>query len=134
MKQYRIGEIFEEVGVKIVCLPAHRGGKRDKICAECAFKARPFKWCEGIACTWAEREDGTEVNFRQLDDLGENYHYSKRLDMVLGFKPRDEKPTDDVCKKCALYPFKMDDCEGALCNSMIREDRQDGYFVELGEM
>lgn len=136
MKEYKIGEIFEEKGMKMVCLPNPNADK--KSCSGCAFLNRSRGWCEELACRATEREDKKDVFFRPLNDMGDNYHYSKKLGIVVAFKPTGDQPVGVVCKKCVLGHFKTatwtDCCEGALCIGIMRKDRQDGYFVDLEKM
>lgn len=137
MKEYSIGEIFEENGVKMVCLP-DIGKTTEVTCKQCAFSHRPKEWCDGLACLGMERKDKTNVSYRPLNDMGDNFHYSKKLGRVVAFKPTGDHPIGQVCKLCALGHFKTatwtDCCEGALCIGIMRKDRQDGYFVDLDEM
>lgn len=137
MKQYEIGEIFEEDGVKLVCLP-HLKAEKPLTCWPCAFQNRQRGWCEEIACRDVEREDKVNVFFRPLNDMGDDYHYSRKLNRVVAFKPTGDHPIGTVCKKCALGHFKTatwtDCCEGALCIGIMRKDRQDGYFVDLDKL
>lgn len=137
MKEYKIGEIFEERGVKMVCLPA-LDYRYENTCAVCAFKDRSSGWCEEIACLAKQRKDKKYVFFSPLSLMGDNFHYSKKLGRVVAFKPTGDQPIGVVCKKCALGHFKTatwtDCCEGALCIGIMRKDRQDGYFVELDKM
>lgn len=138
MKEYSIGEIFEQDGIKCVCLPVQEVNEDGERCMPCVFTNRPIEWCNKMACLASWRADKKNVFFRPLNDLGQNFHYSKRLGKVLGFKPSDEKPAGVVCRHCALYPFKTstwaEGCEGALCIGIMRRDRQDGHFVDLNEM
>lgn len=132
MREYSIGEIFEENGVDMVCLPTN------KFCTHCAFINRSTGWCDEIACRAVERKDRNYVYFRPLKQMGDNYHYSKKLGRVVAFQPTGDQPIGVVCKKCVLGHFKTatwtDCCEGALCIGIMRKDRQDGYFVDLDEM
>lgn len=139
MREYSIGEIFEEAGVKMVCLPNPNADKQS--CSGCALFHRSWEWCEELACRATEREDKKDVFFPPLNDMGknwENFHYSKKLGRVVAFKPTGDHPIGTVCKKCALGHFKTatwtDCCEGALCIGIMRKDRQDGYFVDLDEI
>lgn len=136
MTERKIGEIFEKDGVRLVCLPLTKEDA-PRACRNCAFAHRPKEWCKEMACIAIQREDKANVFFRPLNDMGDDFHYSKRLDKVLQFVPVDDPKIGQVCKLCALGQYKTatwtDCCEGALCISFMRKDRQDGYFVQLGE-
>lgn len=104
MKEYKIGEIFEVNGQKMVCLPRPQeiAGAG---CSQCVFDYTPSS-CKDVNCTLKWREDKKAVIFRPLNDMGENYHYSKKLGRVVAFQPTGDQPVGMVCKKCVLGHFK----------------------------
>ena len=78
MREYSIGEVFEEDGAKIVCVPA----RVPNTCglSECVFLDKPLIWCAKMACMAHERKDNTSVYFLALKDLDKNHEKKAKED------------------------------------------------------
>lgn len=78
MREYSIGEIFEEDGAKIVCVPA----RVPNTCglSECVFLDKKLSWCANMACMAGERKDNTCVYFLALNNMGKQHEKKAKED------------------------------------------------------